>query len=735
MFRTGILILLAIHLAVPAVWGQPGPGPGYYVAGAIKYARMKNAGGLLMAPVMVKSEKPLIESKEGNITYNASESALSAGSSASELLNNVPLVTKDPDGKILVKGKEPRILIDDKPVSLNLQQLQDLLESMPGSSIEKIEVLTNPPPQYANEQGGVINIVTKKGRVGKSGRVSLFGGTRGEGGINASYSYRRKGLAFNLNTGYVRNQFEGNGFSQRENIYSDSSNQFNTTSAYINRNSRPNIRGTLDYDINKEQNLSLALSFNHNHFNNESQTEYQQINRYDSLYKLSVRQVQSEGDNANPAASATWLWRKQDGGSLKVQGGISYSRHSNDRDFYQEYFFPDRTPTGADSTQEMINHTKARSYNLSVLYVDALPDKKTFLTFFTGVNRTGNHVVINASYLRPSDGALVKLEQLSNDFWFYQTVSSAMASVRHLFNRNFSFTAGSSVNRTDILFRLIRDNKKAGNEYYTFLPFANFNHHWNDRMNLTLAYRRTIRRPGVNELNPTIDFSDPYNIRFGNEKLEASTSDNFDLVLGRTQTGYFFNIGLGFNKVNKIFSMVRTLLEDGKTQLTWENISGRKEYEVSSWNGVNITKKLKVNISATYTYNEYGIFDRNVRKFRNGGSFTSNASVNFAPLDVLTLSGSMAVNRFGNPQGYASWNTGMNLGLQARLFAKKFTVGISTTDPFRQQLVRRYTYGSNFNLFSENRTMTRNFRLTLAYNFSKTVIKKPSSSANSLLPG
>ncbi|OYW17001.1 MAG: hypothetical protein B7Z54_09010, partial [Sphingobacteriales bacterium 12-47-4] len=164
--------------------------------------------------------------KEGNITFNAGESALSAGSSASELLTNVPLVTKDPDGKILVKGKEPRILIDDKPVSLNLQQLQDLLESMPGSSIEKIEVLTNPPPQYANEQGGVINIVTKKGRIGKSGRVTLFGGSRGEAGLNASYSYRRKGLAINLNTGMSYNRYTGEGNSQRQNIYTDSTNFF-----------------------------------------------------------------------------------------------------------------------------------------------------------------------------------------------------------------------------------------------------------------------------------------------------------------------------------------------------------------------------------------------------------------------------------------------------------------------------------------------------------------------------
>ena len=122
--------------------------------------------------IVVYAEKPLIQSKDGNITFNAGESATAASSNASELLTQVPLVGKDPDGKITVRGKEPKILIDDKPVELNLQQLQDLLESMPGSSIEKIEVMTNPPPQYANEQGGVINITTKKGRVGVNGRIS-----------------------------------------------------------------------------------------------------------------------------------------------------------------------------------------------------------------------------------------------------------------------------------------------------------------------------------------------------------------------------------------------------------------------------------------------------------------------------------------------------------------------------------------------------------------------------------
>ena len=52
--------------------------------------------------VIIYLEKPLIQSKDGNITFNAGESPLSAGSSASELLTTVPLVTKDPSGKLLV---------------------------------------------------------------------------------------------------------------------------------------------------------------------------------------------------------------------------------------------------------------------------------------------------------------------------------------------------------------------------------------------------------------------------------------------------------------------------------------------------------------------------------------------------------------------------------------------------------------------------------------------------------
>ncbi|MBC7903809.1 MAG: TonB-dependent receptor, partial [Gemmatimonadaceae bacterium] len=256
--------------------------------------------------VIVYAEKPLIQSRDGNITFNAAESALSAGSSASDLLKNVPLVTTDPNGKVLVRGKEPKILIDDKPVELNVQQLQDLLESLPGSSIEKIEVLTNPPPQYANEQGGVINIVTRKGKVGMGGRINLTAGTRGEYGISGNFNYRKNKLALNLTLGSGYNIFNGEGYSKRENVYADSTNYFNTTSQYRNTSTRPNARFNLDYELNKQNAFNILLQYNQNNFNNRSGNTFLNMNRFMIMTRSSRRAVRTEGQSINPNLNFTW---------------------------------------------------------------------------------------------------------------------------------------------------------------------------------------------------------------------------------------------------------------------------------------------------------------------------------------------------------------------------------------------------------------------------------------------
>ncbi len=178
------------------------------------------------------------------------------------------------------------------------------------------------------------------------------------------------------------------------------------------------------------------------------------------------------------------------------------------------------------------------------------------------------------------------------------------------------------------------------------------------------------------------------------------------------------------NIVEDVFAQIRTRLSDTTTQITWENISGKKEYEASTWSGYTLNKHTRVNLSASYSYNTYSSFDKEVRKYRDGGSFTSNLNGNYVWKDLYTATGSFTYNRFANPQGTVKSSLSMNVGLQAKLFNKKFVVTLNVIDPFVQQQNHSFTYGTNFNLENYNSTQTRNYRLTLGYNFSRSQKKK-----------
>jgi outer membrane receptor protein involved in Fe transport len=684
--------------------------------------------------IIIYSEKPLIQTKDGNITFNASESPLSQGSNAGDLLTQVPLVTKDPDGKILVRGKEPKILIDDKPVELNLQQLQDLLESLPGSSIEKIEVMTNPPPQYANEQGGVINITTRKGTVGVSGRLSLFAGSRGEAGGNSSLSYRRSGLSMNINAGLANNEFTGNGYSTRQNIYADSSNFFRTGNQYTNQSLRPNVRVNIDYEITKSHLLNFVMQYNQNSFDNSNAVTYRNINRFDELYRLSERAITSGGSNYNPNVSLNYTFKtKKPGELLRIFTSYNYSGNTSERMFYQQFLAPDYTfVPGNDSTQLQLNSTISKGYTIRFSYDKPLPNKKTFASLGSFYTRSFSDVDVDALYKRKGDGAMLPLDLLSNNFLFHQYITNFRGSVKQVLAANFSFTAGLSAEQTRIHFDLLKAGKDTSNSYWTLLPFANLNRTWANNVNLTFSYRRTLRRPGIFELNPTRDFSDPYNIRAGNPGLLASPAHNFDLVLGKNKGLLYMNVGFGYNSVEDIYNQIRTLLPDGTTEIIWQNISGRKELEMSTWSGYTINKKLRVNVSGSYTHNKYGDYDKKFRRYRDGGSLTSNLNANYSFKERYTTTGSFTYNRFANPQGTIRSNVSMNLGLQVKMMNKKLTLTLNVIDPFTQQQNRSFTFGNNFALENFSTTQTRNYRLSIGYSFSK-AMRKPSAATKSTI--
>lgn len=678
--------------------------------------------------VIVYAEKPLVQTKDGNITFNAGESALSAGSNASDLLGNVPLVTKDPDGKILVRGKEPKILIDDKPVELNQQQLQDLLESLPGSSIEKIEVMTNPPPQFANEPGGVINITTKKGKVGKSGRINLSAGSRGEASLNGNFNYRKKGFSFSINAGAGFNQFRSEGYAVRENYNTAGIKSFRTESRSKNENVRPNIRTNIDYEFSKQHAINFTTQLNANQFDNRSQTLFL------PSYQMSDRRIFSTGESYNAQVNFTYTYKtKRPGEVLRWFSNINLSSNKNDREFNQEFLNRDFSFNGIDSLQQQFFNNKTNSFNNRVSYDAPIKNKKTFVSLGGFWNVSRSSIENDAIYRRYTDRKLMPLTALINTFHFHQDVINIRGSFRHAWSRYFSITAGVAAEQTNFTFDALSKNLKSQNNYWSLLPFATVSKNWKDQYSATASYKRVIRRPGMNELTPIVDSSDLFHLRTGNPDLVPSLTHNIDLVIGKTKKGFFANIGLGYHLVEDVFNQLRTRINDSTTLIQWQNSSSKQEYSISSWNGLTLNKKTKLNFSASYTYNVFSGFDKETRGFKNGGTLTSNLNSNYLINDLYNVTGSFTFNRFANPQGTARSNLSMNFGLQAKIWSKKLTLTLNVIDPLREQQNRNFTFGNNFTIENFNATRSRNFRLSAAYNFIAPQKKKADPKINKQL--
>lgn len=676
--------------------------------------------------VVVYAEKPLIENKDGKIVYNVSESPLSNGSNTSDLLKNMPLVNTNPDGTILLRGKAPLILMDEKPTNLTAQQLTDLLESLPANVVEKVEVMVNPPPEYATYDGGVINIVTRKGRVGIYGRLSVSGGTRGEGAMSGNFSYRSAKLNISSSGGYGIGETRGDSYSRRENFYTNSVNYFYTDASYINKYRRPNFRFQTDYDFSKRSGLSFVYQGNLNYFDNFSSTLYQNLDSIKNLYKASTRTNSNNGNGYSHGINASYQWKGINPvEKLQIMSGINFGKNNNDRNFYQQYLANNFLPTEFDSTQNQFTDNFTTAYYLRANYNKPLNDTGT-IVFTTGTSFTKNiyHNALNTSYLRKSDSTFISNDLLSNDFLFYQSIFTIRAGFILSLPKQIKIITGVQAEYSKAEFNFIKGNApNASNDYWELLPNITLRKEFDKKMNISLVYRESIRRPGIGELNPSIDYSDPYNIRFGNPYILPTLTDNYDINFGYIQNKFNLNASVGYNKVKNVFNSIRTLIDSSKTQITYKNISDQNEFQASFWSGITITKKFKINISSGFNYNQYSDIEKQLYRYQDGGTFYSTFNYSYAPDNLTLIEGNNRYSSYANPQGRTHSNINMTLGVQHKFFNKKLVVSFTAIDPLGLQKYSGFTAGSNFTVESFSESNTQNFRLSLNYQMNKVFIK------------
>ncbi len=694
--------------------------------------KINSAASTSLDEVVVYSEKPLIENKDGKITYNIGESALSNGSSTSEILKNMPLVSNDPNGKILLKGKEPKILIDDKPTDLSADQLKDLLESLPGSSIEKIELMTNPPPQYATEQGGVINIVTKKGKIGLTGKSTISAGTRGEGSFSTNVSYRLKQFSNSNVIGISTNNFKGINRSSRQNFYKSGISYNNTNSNWVNKNTRPSLRNQLDFEINKRNSINFIYQGNLNFFDNSTATEFTNLDSLQRITKLSKRDNGSNGNGYNHSFTLSYTWKGKNPNNI-LRGNINgnFGKNDNGKDYYQQFLDQNYNPT-SDSLQSQFYNSYNSGGSVRLNY-DALIIKGLNLTTGTSFQRSNNHNLLNTSFFNKQDSSFVNNDLLSSDFRFNQDIFTARAAIILTVFADVKLIAGSQFEQTNTNFIYQKGNAKNNSSgYNNMLCNVTIRKEFDKTFNTAIIYRASIKRPGLGELNPNIDYSDNNNIRFGNPNLMPSTSDNIDFNCSWIKGKYYINTSLGYNKVKDVYYQIRTLLDGGKTQATWQNIATRQEYEASVWGGYTFTKRFRINTSFGYTYNQYSETEKKLFKYQDGASFYTSLNYTYTPTNLLNFEGNFKFSSFADPQGRSKSNLSMNIGIQRKFFQKRLIIGINIVDPITMQQFTTYTYGSNFTTENYSSANTRNYRLTVAYQLNKLVQKSKLSNKDQL---
>mgnify|MGYP002508178740 FL=1 len=135
-----------------------------------------------MKEVIVEGIRSQMRFELDRKVFTVDANIAAAGQSASELLESIPSVEVDQDGEVSLRGNSSvTIWINGKDSGLTADNRAQILEQIPGESIDRIEVITNPSAKYSPEgTAGIINIILKKDRRGGYfGSAEIGGNTRG----------------------------------------------------------------------------------------------------------------------------------------------------------------------------------------------------------------------------------------------------------------------------------------------------------------------------------------------------------------------------------------------------------------------------------------------------------------------------------------------------------------------------------------------------------------------------
>ena len=227
-----------------------------------------------LSGVETTAERAAVEYQIDKKVINVGKQYTAASGSAIDVLENVPSVTVDIEGNVALRGSSSfRVLIDGRPTILDNS---DALRQIPASSIENIEIITNPSAKYDPDgTSGILNIITKKNTLnGVNGLVNVNAGVNKKYGADVLLNYRMPKFNVYVGGNFNSRYFPGTAEQISRTFRNDTTYFVNSTGEMSRQFEMYGLQSGFDWNITDNDLLGVGLRYSDRTFSMQDETDY-----------------------------------------------------------------------------------------------------------------------------------------------------------------------------------------------------------------------------------------------------------------------------------------------------------------------------------------------------------------------------------------------------------------------------------------------------------------------------
>ena len=688
-----------------------------------------------LSGVGVTAERAMITNNLDKKVISIDKNMAIGGGTATDVMENVPSVSVDADGNVSLRGNSNiTLLIDGKPSSQAGIAASDVLNQIPASAIENVEVITNPSVRYDPDgTSGIINIVLKKKALqGFNGMISGNAGTGDKYNGSLNLNYRQDKFNLFLGADGRMNHMKTSMENTRTTNYSDLVNVLKQSQKGDMDRNMYSLSGGIDYFINTRNNLTLSAQHRNMAFDSRGNTHN---STFDSANFLSRYFERSTANNRNVNSNDVTLSYKhlfpQKGREYTNDLIISSNEMKNSSDISQQDFVAQGIePIGNPLLQLNIARNTNKAMTLQGNYIYPMDETGRIEAGYKAELRD---MAMRYDYSIYEDTAWVSQEDLKNHYDYTDQLYAIYGIYGNSFKK-LSYQAGLRFEQVWTNSKVAVTNTDYNSSYSSFYPSLHFQYDLGKDRELQFSYSRRVARPSPRELNPYIDYSDSLNIETGNPALKPEFSNSFEFGMQKTWRLGSVTSSLFYKKTNDVVEDISRLQSNGVTITKPMNINTNSSYGLETVGSANPIKWMKVNANVSLFRNENSAIPEENIEGSSRFSWSSRLNMTFIPWEGGSL---QVIGTYNSPtrevQEYHKAQYFADASFRQDMFKNKLSLSLRLTDIFNTRTFYENTYGNDFTSeskrYRESRILYAGIQLKIN-NYNKKPAKDSSNGEN-----